>query len=141
MSISAFIIALQLAGAQADPGSTPAVAPDPPAIEHQNLPAITAPAAEMADRPEAEIQAANPANPVLVVEPPTPVDTIVVTARPSPPAGDPLQALNAQSFSVVQSVDAAVTGPIARTYKNQYLLPCAVACGISSAISKSRSSS
>lgn len=123
MSISAFTIALQLVVAQSNPGSGPPVAPTPPAVEHQNVPARTAPAPEMADQPGADLQAANPANPESAIEPPAPVDTIVVTARQSPPPGDPLQALNAKSFSVVQSVDEAVTGPVARTYKKSVPSP------------------
>lgn len=42
---------------------------------------------------------------------------IVVTAKPSAPPGDPLQGLNVESFKVVQAVDGAVTGPVARGYK------------------------
>jgi phospholipid-binding lipoprotein MlaA len=41
---------------------------------------------------------------------------IVVTGRKEP-AGDPLRAVNAESFAVTQKVDDAVIGPVARTYK------------------------
>lgn len=41
---------------------------------------------------------------------------IVVTAR-LPSKADPAEALNAQSFEVVQAVDQAVIGPVARGYK------------------------
>ncbi|KQN27891.1 VacJ family lipoprotein [Sphingomonas sp. Leaf38] len=41
---------------------------------------------------------------------------IVVTGRKET-AGDPLRAVNAESFAVTQKVDDAVIGPVARTYK------------------------
>jgi len=45
----------------------------------------------------------------------TPND-IIVTGRKET-AGDPLRAVNAESFAVTQKVDDAVIGPVARTYK------------------------
>jgi len=53
---------------------------------------------------------------------------IVVTARPAPPPGDPMQQVNVQSFAVVQSVDKALVGPIALTYKRA--LPGPVRSGL-----------
>lgn len=41
---------------------------------------------------------------------------IVITGRREP-AGDPLRAVNAESFAVTQKVDDTVIGPVARTYK------------------------
>ncbi len=41
---------------------------------------------------------------------------IIVTGRKET-AGDPLRAVNAQSFAATQAVDDAVIGPVARTYK------------------------
>ena len=41
---------------------------------------------------------------------------VVVTGRKET-AGDPLRAVNAESFAVTQKVDDAVVGPVARTYK------------------------
>ncbi|RZL74147.1 MAG: VacJ family lipoprotein, partial [Sphingomonas sp.] len=38
-------------------------------------------------------------------------------------AGDPLRAVNAESFAVTQKVDDAVIGPVARTYKNNVPSP------------------
>lgn len=122
MSISTLIIALSLAGTQADLGSAPPVTPDPPAIELQKVPTPEAPA-ETDDRPIADLQSAKPADPASQSEPAAPDDTIVVTARPSAPPGDPLQGLNVQSFSVVQSVDDAVTGPVALAYKGAVPAP------------------
>lgn len=71
-----------------------------------------------------------PANPPAVVAPPPGTATtnpaaqaqkpadgdIVVTGRADDPE-DPMQDLNVKSFAVVQSVDEAVTGPAAMTYK------------------------
>ena len=42
---------------------------------------------------------------------------IVVTGRVPPPPQDPLQALNIQSFELVQAVDVAVIGPVAAGYE------------------------
>lgn len=42
---------------------------------------------------------------------------IVVTGRVSPPPQDPLQALNIQSYELVQAVDVAVIGPVATGYE------------------------
>lgn len=41
---------------------------------------------------------------------------IIVTGRPRSPA-DPLSEVNVQSFKAIQTVDKAVTGPVAMTYK------------------------
>ncbi len=46
----------------------------------------------------------------------SPQNDIVVTGRKEA-AGDPLRAINAESFAVTQKVDDAVVGPVARTYK------------------------
>ena len=42
---------------------------------------------------------------------------IVVTGRVPPPPQDPLQALNMQSYELVQAVDVAVIGPVATGYE------------------------
>lgn len=44
-------------------------------------------------------------------------DTIVVTAKPPPPPGDPLQDINVVSFDAVQAVDKALIGPVAKGYR------------------------
>ncbi|MBK5264585.1 MAG: VacJ family lipoprotein [Alphaproteobacteria bacterium] len=44
-------------------------------------------------------------------------NAIVVTARPPAPPGDPLQSVNAKSFETIQTVDKAIVGPAALTYK------------------------
>lgn len=50
-------------------------------------------------------------------------DDIVVTARPRHAPGDPLQAVNAQSFAVTQAVDQAVVAPVAMTYQRAVPAP------------------
>jgi phospholipid-binding lipoprotein MlaA len=57
---------------------------------------------------------------------------IVVTARPAPPQGDPMQALNRTSLKAVRSVDKAVTGPLARSYKRT--IPSPVRGGVGNAL-------
>ena len=47
---------------------------------------------------------------------------IIITGRKES-AGDPLRAVNAESFAVTQKVDDAVIGPVARTYKNNVPSP------------------
>jgi len=42
---------------------------------------------------------------------------IVVQARGKPPPGDPLQALNAQSFEAVQAVDSVLVAPVSKGYE------------------------
>ncbi len=59
-----------------------------------------------------------PVGPAQLGTPPvqrTPNDIIVTGRKES--AGDPLRAVNAESFAVTQKVDDAVIGPVARTYK------------------------
>jgi phospholipid-binding lipoprotein MlaA len=43
--------------------------------------------------------------------------TIVVTARPPAPPGDPFQGVNAITFSTIQTVDKAFTRPVSMAYK------------------------
>jgi phospholipid-binding lipoprotein MlaA len=80
-------------------------------------------AAEPVAPPPAEPQAAVPtitvpAEPAPTTEPAPPAENeIVVTAEPAPPPGDPLQALNVESFEVVQQVDEALVAPMARAYE------------------------
>ena len=56
----------------------------------------------------------------------------MVTARPAAPRSDPMQALNRTSFEVVRSVDEAVTGPLAREYKQT--IPSPVRDGVRNAL-------
>lgn len=51
-------------------------------------------------------------------DPVTASTEIVVMGRVPPPPQDPLQALNIQSYELVQAVDVAVIGPVATGYEN-----------------------
>lgn len=57
---------------------------------------------------------------------------IVVTASVATPQIDPMQALNRTSFEVVQTVDEAVTGPLAREYKKT--IPSPIRDGLRNAL-------
>ncbi|SFJ46409.1 phospholipid-binding lipoprotein MlaA [Sphingomonas sp. NFR04] len=57
---------------------------------------------------------------------------IVVSAKPAPPRSDPMQGLNKASFDVVQAADRAVTGPVARGYKQA--VPAPVRSGLRNAL-------
>ncbi|MDB5714738.1 MAG: VacJ family lipoprotein [Sphingomonadales bacterium] len=112
--------------------------------------APVAQAAEQAVAPVAPtIDAASPPStpPGVVVVPtlskppvathiPTGENDIVVQARPPAPPGDPLQALNAKSFEITQSVDRAIVRPIALTY--QRILPDPLRSGIRNVLNNLR---
>lgn len=55
-------------------------------------------------------------------------DELVVTGRPPPPREDPLQAINVQTYQVVQTVDRNVVNPMALGYK--HALPEPVRAGV-----------
>ncbi|WP_068073665.1 MlaA family lipoprotein [Novosphingobium lentum] len=57
-----------------------------------------------------------------------PDNVIVVQARSAPPPGDPMQAVNAQSYAVTQDVDKAFVAPAANVYKS--VLPRPVRKGL-----------
>lgn len=57
---------------------------------------------------------------------------IVVTARGDAPPGDPLQAVNIESFQAVQAIDQALVGPIAMGY--QGIVPEPVRDGVGNAL-------
>ena len=122
MSIPTLFIALALAGAQPNSGSIPSVTPDS-TTETQIIPAPAASEGKTDDRPDADLKSANPENPAVPSEPLEQADTVVVTARPDSAPGDPMQAINIQSYSIVQSVDDAVTGPVALAYKKSMPAP------------------
>ena len=69
-------------------------------------------------------------------EPPTPApgapNEIVVTARGDAPPGDPLQAVNIESYRAVQAIDKALVGPIAMGY--QGIVPEPVRDGVGNAL-------
>lgn len=86
----------------------------------QDIAPVTA--TEQAPEP-AQPQPEKPAEPTLPVDPTGTDDSVVVTARPAPPPEDPLQSLNVQSYQAIQSIDKAVTGPVAVTYKKSIPSP------------------
>jgi len=123
---------LTISSASPLPAATVSIAPGPVASDTQaqvlmpfSAPyvylAAPADAALQPGEPDASVPASpppiNPATPAPATpaEPPHEGD-IVITGRAEAP-GDPLQAVNAQSFAVTQKVDDAVIGPAARTYK------------------------
>ncbi len=57
---------------------------------------------------------------------------IVVTARGDAPPGDPLQAINIESYRAVQAIDNALVGPIAMGY--QSIVPEPVRDGVGNAL-------
>jgi phospholipid-binding lipoprotein MlaA len=61
--------------------------------------------------PELPLQAENSAAPDDATQA-TDSAEILVQARKHAPPGDPLQAINAQSFAVTQSIDKAIVGPV-----------------------------
>ncbi|GGJ37690.1 ABC transporter [Sphingopyxis bauzanensis] len=69
-------------------------------------------------------------------EQPTPApgspNEIVVTARGDAPPGDPLQAVNIESYRAVQAIDQALVGPIAMGY--QSIVPEPVRDGVGNAL-------
>jgi phospholipid-binding lipoprotein MlaA len=99
MSISALIVAAQLATASLPDGG-PSDLTD-----------------TATNRTDAEPRPASPGEPTITDE------TIVVSGRSGPPPEDPLEKLNAKSYDVVQSVDKAVTGPVARGYRRSVPSP------------------
>ena len=84
-----------------------------PITPNGNLPIEQMPAASTPAAPS------EPLSPPIVADPaiapaPTPADPteIIVQGRQKAPPGDPLQAINAQSYAVTQSIDKAIVGPI-----------------------------
>jgi phospholipid-binding lipoprotein MlaA len=62
--------------------------------------------------------------------------TIVVSARQHHAPGDPMEAVNAKSYAVTQSVDKAVVGPIAMGYR--HIVPSPLRSGLHNAITNLR---
>lgn len=87
---------------------TPAVELPPPLP-----PAVEAPAAQVPPPSPGNPAAAPQAGEVSAEQ----GGEIVVTARGKPPPGDPLQALNAQSFEAVQAVDSVLVAPVSKGYE------------------------
>jgi phospholipid-binding lipoprotein MlaA len=116
--------------------------PVPPgaAADAPGLPAATTPnEAVQSDAEPAEAEPIAPFQPLLPVVPLHPperatADPNSAPAEPAPAAeeivvvgrsrrGDPLVAINAESFAMTQAVDEAVVGPVARAYKDNLPRP------------------
>ncbi len=103
----------QQADTAAPVAATAQAAPVTPAAPAPIVPAETADPAAIPVDPTAPVlpPAGQPMAPAVPNE-------IVVTGRGKPPRSDPLQAINAQTFEVVQAVDSAVIAPIAYGYRS-----------------------
>jgi phospholipid-binding lipoprotein MlaA len=124
-------------------GSQPAVSAEPPEpAAPVALPVAVPAAAESVPAPAQDPSAQTappvpdpatpPAPPASTALPPAAPGEIVVTGRGRPPKSDPLQAINAQTFQVVQAVDSAVVAPIAYGYRS--ILPEPVKDGFHNAL-------
>lgn len=67
-----------------------------------------------------------------------PVNEIVVEGEYGPPAGDPAEQINAESYRLVQAVDAAVIEPVAYAYRDGVPSRSATGLGMWSRTSGSR---
>lgn len=129
-----FVIVASLALALAQP--SPATLPDL-AQPATTAPAATAPATDAAAAPEPVLTIVDqpvPTEPAPAEQPPAsepaPLPSeaetvgadIVVTASERVP-GDPIAAINVETFAVTQAVDQAVIAPIAKTYEHNVPLP------------------
>jgi phospholipid-binding lipoprotein MlaA len=109
MSVAAFALAFALAAPSPVPLSAPA---ESPAAGKSTIEAVEPPApAPGIAEPDAQSEA-----PRIEPQVPAASDDIVVTAREKTP-GDPMSALNAQSYEVVQAVDKVFVGPVATGYR------------------------
>ena len=115
MSIFAFSTAVLLAGAPADATNTP-----PSGAASANS------AAEVAAAQSAQLELPQSTGPTDPVSAPIELSladqpeqaAIVVTAKPRPDPGDPVEAVNEVAFSAVQAVDTEFVGPLAMSYKS-----------------------
>lgn len=77
----------------------------------------------------ATVDATPPSSPSVAPAPPSAMETgIIVTARPGSKRVDPFEDVNVQAFDITQSVDKAITGPMAMGYKRS--LPGPIRYGI-----------
>lgn len=129
--LPASLAALALIGSQPAVNDAPQVEPAPaqPTITQP----VAAPPAATPDPQDSSAAGIAPSPPAPSQAPPPPQPgEIVVTGRGKPPPGDPLQAINAESFKVVQAVDGAIVAPIAYGYRS--ILPEPVKDGFHNAL-------
>lgn len=124
MSIPAITAAMLLAGAPVDSGGIPPAVPVlsiAPAASDQE---VREPAALEPPRPSTPANSPSPAQPgAPPSDPGNDQNEIVVTSRPHPTPGDPMEKVNAQSFAATQAVDKAFVGPVALAYKRTVPAP------------------
>lgn len=126
MTFPALIFALPLVGIQTGVGLLEASANVRSVMSDQDT---SRPVASFAtDGRVDDVQQTTSADPTRATGPASPNGAIVVTARPQSDRMDPLRALNTESFAIVQSIDGAVTQPIAMAY--QRTVPAPVRSGL-----------
>lgn len=127
MSLSGIVAVMLVAGVPASTQALPVAAAQLPVIAPMNAPQPEEPAPSSAEPLQAaasvDDKAASMTEPTTAPTSPSsdvgsPQNAIVITARREHAAGDPLQGINAKSFAVTQSVDAAVVRPIALAYEH-----------------------
>lgn len=130
MIFSSLLVVAQLAGGGSVPPVQPPQATDQPSQERAEL--KPAPHPDVADLPREGDQLPKALEREILADMTQAEGEIVVTAKPAPPRSDPMQAVNRTSFKVVRSVDQAVTGPVARGYKQT--IPSPVRGGLRNAL-------
>lgn len=115
MSLSAPLLAALLAGAApAGPVAPLTALPSAPEVASAAAcPVRPAPASVATDQAEPAQEAGSP-SPGNPGDPPE----IVVSGQLKAPRQDPLRAINAQTFMVINKLDGAVVGPLAMAYKH-----------------------
>lgn len=108
MTIPAFALPLLLTGMQATTVAPTIVGDEAPPTVVPTLP-LTPPGSATATGAPSTTEPAAP--------PPSGTDPIVVTAGDRSKRVDPLESVNVEAFDAVQSVDKAITGPVAMGYK------------------------
>lgn len=116
MTISAFALPMLLTSMQATTWASPVPAP----------PQQQAPTAD--EVPPSTAPTPPPSIPAAPSPPNAGTDAIVVTAGDRSARVDPFESVNVQAFDAVQSVDKAVTGPVAMKYKKS--VPSPVRSGV-----------
>lgn len=123
MSILILMVTLPLAGAQLEPNLMLPLESGLALSDDQNAQGSAPPAEKVDEQSDEDMLPLGTADQPAPIEGAAPDDAIVVTARSTSAAGDPLQAVNVVSFEVVQSVDKAVARPVALTYKKSVPAP------------------
>ena len=130
MGVPAFTAVLMIAGAPAPAASTPptqAVASGS-GDQESSVSAEQAAAAASSASSDPAVSPPRPDPTQQATGAGSPQTDIIVTARPRPAPGDPLERVNVKSFEATQAVDKAVIGPLALAY--EHTLPGPVRTGL-----------